>query len=65
MSITRAEPNGKRLSHVVVHNGVAYVTGQVAADRSADVAGQTRQVLARIDELLAVAGTDRSNILFA
>lgn len=65
MSIRRFEPNGKRLSHVVVHNGVAYVTGQVAADRSQDVAGQTRQVLARIDELLAIAGTDKSKILFA
>lgn len=65
MSITRAEPNGKRLSHVVVHNGIAYVTGQVAADRSQDVAGQTEQVLARIDHLLTLAGTDKTRILFA
>ena len=53
MSIQRFEPNGKRLSHVLVHNGIAYVTGQVPADRNQDVAGQTEQVLARIDELLA------------
>ncbi len=65
MSIQRFEPNGKRLSHVLVHNGIAYVTGQVPADRSQDVAGQTEQVLARIDELLAKAGTDKSKILFA
>ena len=65
MSIQRFEPNGKRLSHVLVHNGIAYVTGQVAADRGQDVAGQTAQVLARIDELLAKAGTDKSKILFA
>jgi enamine deaminase RidA (YjgF/YER057c/UK114 family) len=65
MSIQRFEPNGKRLSHVLVHNGIAYVTGQVAADREQDVAGQTAQVLARIDELLAKAGSDKSKILFA
>lgn len=65
MPIQRFEPNGKRLSHVLVHNGIAYVTGQVPADRDQDVAGQTVQVLARIDELLAKAGTDKSKILFA
>jgi enamine deaminase RidA (YjgF/YER057c/UK114 family) len=65
MSIQRFEPNGKRLSHVLVHNGVAYVTGQVAADRTQDVAGQTEQVLRRIDELLAIAGTNKSQILYA
>lgn len=65
MSIQRFEPNGKRLSHVLVHKGIAYVTGQVPADRSQDVAGQTAQVLARIDELLAIAGTDKTQILFA
>ncbi|MDR6756988.1 enamine deaminase RidA (YjgF/YER057c/UK114 family) [Mycoplana sp. BE70] len=65
MPIQRFEPNGKRLSHVLVHNGIAYVTGQVPADRSQDVAGQTAQVLARIDELLAKTGTDKSKILFA
>ncbi len=65
MSIQRFEPNGKRLSHVLVHNGIAYVTGQVPADRTQDVGGQTAQVLSRIDELLAKAGTDKSKILFA
>jgi enamine deaminase RidA (YjgF/YER057c/UK114 family) len=65
MSIQRFEPNGKRLSHVLVHNGIAYVTGQVAADRTQDVAGQTEQVLRRIDELLAIAGTNKSQILYA
>lgn len=65
MSIQRFEPNGKRLSHVLVHKGIAYVTGQVPADRSQDVAGQTAQVLAQIDKLLAIAGTDKTQILFA
>ncbi|RAX37860.1 RidA family protein [Rhizobium tropici] len=65
MTIQRFEPNGKRLSHVLVHNGIAYVTGQVPADRTQDVAGQTSQILERIDHLLATAGTDKSKILFA
>lgn len=41
------------------------LTGQAAADRSQGVEGQTEQTLARIDELLAKAGTDKSKILFA
>lgn len=63
--IQRFEPNGKRLSHVLVHNGIAYVTGQTPVDRSQDITGQTQQILARIDELLAIASTDKSKILFA
>ncbi len=54
---------GARLSEMAVHNGVCYLAGQVAADGSQDIAGQTRQVLAQIDALLARAGTDKSKIL--
>jgi enamine deaminase RidA (YjgF/YER057c/UK114 family) len=54
---------GARLSEMAVHNGVAYLAGQVAADGTQDIAGQTRQVLAAIDALLARAGTDKSRIL--
>jgi enamine deaminase RidA (YjgF/YER057c/UK114 family) len=54
---------GTRLSEMAVHNGVCYLAGQVAADASQDVAGQTRQVLAAVDALLARAGTDKSRIL--
>ena len=64
MSIQRIQPNA-RLSRAVVGNGQVFVTGQVARDKSEDCAGQTRQVLALIDELLHEAGTDRSRILFA
>jgi len=35
----------------------------VAADGAQDAAGQTRQVLAAIDALLARAGTDKTRIL--
>ena len=56
---------GKRLAQMVVHNGVAYLAGQVAQDQKQDVAGQSRQVLAQIDRLLADAGSDKSKILSA
>ena len=54
---------GARLSEMAVHNGVCYLAGQVAGDASADITGQTQQVLAQIDALLARAGTDKSKIL--
>lgn len=54
---------GARLSEMAVHNGVAYLAGQVAADSSQDISGQTQQVLAAIDALLARAGTDKRKLL--
>ena len=58
---------GKRLSGLVIHRtaGTAYISGQVADDPTADVTGQTRQVLKLIDALLAEAGSDKSKILSA
>lgn len=53
------------MSQAVIHGDTVYVAGQVADDPSADVAGQTRQVLAKIDSLLAEAGTDKSKLLSA
>jgi enamine deaminase RidA (YjgF/YER057c/UK114 family) len=62
--IQRLHP-GPRLSQVVVHGDAVFLAGQVAADPTADVAGQTRQVLDAIDALLAEAGTDKTRILSA
>jgi len=56
---------GPRMSEMAVHDGVAYLAGQVAADASLDIRGQTRQVLAAIDALLERAGSDKSKILRA
>lgn len=56
---------GPRMSEMVVHDGTIYLAGQIADDDDADVAGQTRQVLAAIDALLARAGSDKSRILRA
>lgn len=52
-----------RMSEVTVHNGTIYLAGQVASDASADIQGQTGQILAEIDALLARAGSDKSKIL--
>ena len=54
---------GTRLSEMAAHNGVCYLAGQVPADATQDMAGQTAQVLAAIDALLARAGSDKSRLL--
>lgn len=56
---------GKRLSEMAIHNGVAYLAGQIPEDASQDMYGQTKQVLAEIDKWLAQAGTDKRKILMA
>jgi enamine deaminase RidA (YjgF/YER057c/UK114 family) len=54
---------GARLSEMAVYNGVCYLAGQVAADGTQDITGQTRQVLGAIEALLARAGTTKSKLL--
>jgi enamine deaminase RidA (YjgF/YER057c/UK114 family) len=54
---------GKRLSEIAVHQGTIYLAGQVPEDITQDMAGQTRQVLASIDALLAEYGSDKTRIL--
>ncbi|PRC92292.1 RidA family protein [Solimicrobium silvestre] len=54
---------GTRMSEMAVYNRTVYLAGQVTADDSLDIAGQTSSVLAQIDTLLAEAGTDKSHIL--
>jgi len=54
---------GTRLSEMAVHNGVCYLAGQVAGDDTQDISGQTQQVLAAIDKLLARAGSDKTKLL--
>jgi enamine deaminase RidA (YjgF/YER057c/UK114 family) len=56
---------GARLSEMAVHNGTVYLAGQVPDDATQDMAGQTRQVLAAVDALLARAGSDKSKVLMA
>jgi enamine deaminase RidA (YjgF/YER057c/UK114 family) len=54
---------GDRLSEMTIHNNTVYLAGQVASDASLDIRGQTSQVLAMVDKLLAEAGTDSAHIL--
>jgi enamine deaminase RidA (YjgF/YER057c/UK114 family) len=55
---------GPRMSQAVIHNGVVYLAGQVAADApGAPVKEQTKNILDRIDKLLAAAGTDKTKLL--
>ncbi|TXT40147.1 MAG: hypothetical protein FD135_1541 [Comamonadaceae bacterium] len=56
---------GPRMSEMAVYKGTIYLAGQVADDVTQDIAGQTRQVLAMVDTLLARAGSDKSKILMA
>ncbi len=54
---------GPRMSQAVSAAGLLYVAGQVAGDRKAGIAEQTRDVLGKIDALLAEAGTDKSKLV--
>ena len=65
MSVTRMHTND-RMSQITIHGDTVYLAGQVAQDApGASVADQTRDILARIDSLLAEAGTDKSNAISA
>ena len=64
MTITRFGA-GDRMSQGVVHGETVYLAGQVADDTSQGVAGQTAQILAKIDARLKEAGSDKSKLLSA
>ncbi|MGA1858290.1 RidA family protein [Azospirillum sp. 11R-A] len=65
MSIQRIEV-GPRMSQAVVCGGLVYTAGVVALRApGATVAEQTTDILGRIDELLAAAGTDKTKLLTA
>ena len=64
MAIKRFE-TGTRLSQAVVHGNTVYLAGVVPDDYSLDAKGQTEQILAKIDKLLAMCGTDNTKMLSA
>ncbi|MGB1252910.1 MAG: RidA family protein [Candidatus Promineifilaceae bacterium] len=64
MEITRQHTSA-RASGIVINNGVIYLSGQVAADPNEDVQGQTRSTLAKIEKLLADAGSNKEHLLSA
>ena len=55
-----------RMSKIVRYAGIVYLCGQTAVGAAhSEIAEQTREVLARVDALLAEAGSSRSRILSA
>jgi enamine deaminase RidA (YjgF/YER057c/UK114 family) len=64
MSIVRHEP-GPILSHAAEHGDTVYLAGVVAKDLKKDVKGQTEEILADIDRLLAKCGSSKSKVLSA
>ena len=64
MSVTRINA-GARMSSAVVHGNTVYLAGLTADDPKADVKGQTKQILDKVDKFLKEAGTDKSKVLSA
>ena len=64
MSITRHE-SGPILSLAVENGSTVYLAGIVPKNLKNDIKGQTQEVLAEIDRLLAKCGTSKAKILQA
>lgn len=65
MSKITRHGGGPVLSSAVEYHGFVYLAGLTADDLSQDVAGQTRQVLDKIDAALEAHGTDKTRLLQA
>ena len=64
MSIKRYESSAV-YSKVTEANGFVFTAGIIPTDLSKDIEGQTAEVLAEIDRLLALAATDKSKVVQA
>jgi len=60
--ITRIDSND-RMSRIVIHGDTVYLAGMTA--NGDGIEAQTRAVLAKIDDYLAQAGTDKTRLLSA
>lgn len=63
--VKRSGPYAGILHEVVEHNGVLHFAGIVAENPKLDMAGQTREVLQQLDQLLAANGSSRELLLTA
>ena len=61
-AIVRIDQNARR-SRASVYGDLVFLAGQVADDKSGDITRQTREALAKIDDMLSRAGTDKSRLL--
>jgi enamine deaminase RidA (YjgF/YER057c/UK114 family) len=62
--ITRYQ-TAARLSRIVVHNQTVYLAGLTATTRAGNAEAQTMEILAKVDQLLASVGTDKTRIVSA
>ncbi len=64
MTIQRLDSN-TRLSQSTVANGFVFTAGVVPDDVTQDITGQTKQVLAKIEDLLRRAGSSKTKLVSA
>ena len=62
MTISRIDP-GKRLSAAVRHNDTLYIAGQTADTETGSIEVQTKEVLAKLDDLLTKGGASKAKLL--
>jgi enamine deaminase RidA (YjgF/YER057c/UK114 family) len=53
----------KRRGRAVIHDGIVYIGGQTADDRSVGIREQTKAIIDRIEQILLDAGSNKSNLL--
>lgn len=61
-NIQRLRGDDPRMSQIVIHNGVCYLSGQVGLTTST-VEEQTKETLDKCEALLIEAGTSKENLL--
>src|SRR5690554_4078225 len=65
MDMLKRHGPGKYFHRAVEVGDTIYLSGLTADDRSQGMGGQTRQVLAKVDELLTELGSGRSKVVMA
>lgn len=67
MSAIERIGSSQRMSKIVIHNNTVYLCGQVGDSDNGPISveRQTENMLAKVDSLLAEAGSDRNSILSA
>ena len=53
------------MHRIVEHNGIVFLGGLIADDLTQTMGGQTADICAKLDKLLAEAGTDKTKLLSA
>ena len=63
MSIKRYDKVEPYLNEAAAYGGIVYLAGLAADNITQDLRGQTKQTLAKIDRILAQAGSNKSKLL--